>query len=162
MSEDKIVYQPIGTIRSPFQDPVGAPIQPRAAAGVKGKVILDPIYRDGLKDLEGFSHLILIYHFHQAGKGILQLKPFLDETIHGVFATRAPRRPNKIGVSVVKLLGIEDTTLEVENLDILDGTPLLDIKPYVPEFDSVQDVRVGWLEKQMDKIPGKQADDRFV
>jgi len=156
-----IIFKSIGTIQSPFQEPVGVPIQPRAAAGVRGKVILDPIYREGLKDLEGFSHLILIYFFHMSGEGNLQVKPFLDDEIRGVFATRAPRRPNSIGVSVVKLLGIQECVLEVENLDVINGTPLLDIKPYIPDFDHAEDVRVGWLEKQRDKIPGKQADDRF-
>jgi tRNA-Thr(GGU) m(6)t(6)A37 methyltransferase TsaA len=161
MAEDQIIYKRIGTIHSPFQEPVGVPIQPRAAAGVKGKVVLDPIYRDGLKDLEGFSHVILLYEFHKSEEGDLLVRPFLDHEVHGVFATRAPQRPNKIGISVVKLVRIEDNTLEVENLDILDGTPLLDIKPYVPDFDPAQDVRIGWLEKKRDQIPGKQADDRF-
>ncbi len=161
MSDHQIVFKPIGTIHSPFQEPVGVPIQPRAAAGVRGKVVLDPIYKDGLKDLEGFSHLILIFYFHRSGEGNLQVKPFLDDELRGVFATRAPRRPNRIGISVVKLLKVVGTTLEVENLDIVDGTPLLDIKPYIPDFDHDEDVRVGWLEKKRDKIPGKQADDRF-
>jgi tRNA-Thr(GGU) m(6)t(6)A37 methyltransferase TsaA len=161
MAKDQIVFHPIGVIHSPFQDPVGVPIQPRAAAGIKGKIELDPTYKDGLQDLEGFSHLILIYEFHKAGEGDLLVEPFLDDQFHGVFATRAPQRPNKIGLSVVKLISITDTTLEVENLDILDGTPLLDIKPYVPDFDGVGDVRVGWLENKLDQIPGKLADDRF-
>jgi len=161
MSENSITYQPIGKIHSPYQDPVGVPIQPRAEAGVRGKVVLDPIYEAGLKDLEGFSHLILIYHFHLSREGELQVKPFLDDEIRGVFATRAPSRPNHIGISVVKLLGIEDHTLEVENLDVVDGTPLLDIKPYIPDFDHDRDIRVGWLESRRDQIPGKQADDRF-
>ena len=162
MSENQILFTAIGTIHSPFQDPVGVPIQPRAGAGVKGKVFLDPAYIEGLKDLDGFSHLILVYYFHRSGEGRLLVKPFLDDQKRGVFATRAPRRPNGIGISVVKLLGIQDNILEVENLDILDGTPLLDIKPYIPDFDHNEDVRVGWLEKQRDKIPGKQADDRFI
>ena len=162
MSENQIVFTPIGTIRSPFHDPVGVPIQPRAGIGVKGKVILDPIYSEGLQDLEGFSHLILVFYFHRSGEGDLLVKPFLDDQKRGVFATRAPRRPNAIGISIVKLVGIQDNILEIENLDILDGTPLLDIKPYIPDFDHDEDVRVGWLEKQRDKIPGKQADDRFI
>ena len=162
MSENQILFKPIGTIHSPFPDPVGVPIQPRAGTGVKGKVILDPTYSEGLKDLVGFSHLILVYYFHRSGEGDLLVKPFLDDQKRGVFATRAPRRPNGIGISTVKLLGIQDNILDVENLDILDGTPLLDIKPYIPDFDPDEDVRVGWLEKQRDKIPGKQADDRFI
>ena len=162
MSDKTIHFLPIGTIHSPFQEPVGVPIQPRAASGVKGKIVLDPVYKDGLKDLEGFSHLILIYHLHKSGEGDLLVKPFLDDKKRGLFATRAPRRPNNIGLSVVKLLGIEDTTLEVENLDILDGTPLLDIKPYIPDFDHIEDVRMGWYEKCRDKISEKKADDRFT
>ena len=161
MPEDRIIFKQIGTIHSPFHEPVGVPIQPRAAAGVKGSVVLNPMYSEGLKDLDGFSHLILIYEFHKSGEGDLLVLPFLDQEIHGVFATRAPQRPNKIGISVVKLVGIEENTLEVENLDILDGTPLLDIKPYVPDFDPDEDVRIGWLEKKRDQIPGKKADDRF-
>lgn len=162
MSDDLIGFVPIGTIHSPFKDPVGVPIQPRAATGVKGKIVLDPIYKDGLKDLEGFSHLILIYHFHKSEKGDLLVKPFLDDELRGLFATRAPRRPNNIGLSVVKLVGIKDTILEVENLDVLDGTPLLDIKPYIPDFDHVEDLRMGWYEKQRNKISDKKADDRFT
>lgn len=162
MSENQILFKPIGAIHSPFHDPVGVPIQPQAGAGVKGKVVLDPTYSEGLKDLEGFSHLILVYYFHKSGQGDLLVKPFLDDQKRGVFATRAPRRPNGIGISIVKLLGIQDNILEIENLDILNGTPLLDIKPYIPDFDHNADVRVGWLEKQRDKIPGKQADDRFI
>jgi tRNA-Thr(GGU) m(6)t(6)A37 methyltransferase TsaA len=161
MSDDQISLTPIGKIHSPFQKAEGVPIQPRAAVGVKGTVVLDPIYAEGLQDLEGFSHLILIYEFHKAGEGELLVRPFLDDEIHGVFATRAPRRPNRIGMSVVKLVRIQDSTLEVENLDILDGTPLLDIKPYVPDFEFVEDIRVGWMEDKRDQIPGKLADDRF-
>ena len=161
MSEKQILMEPIGKIKSPFKDPVGMPIQPSAAIGVVGQVILHQIYEDGLKDLEGFSHLILIYHFHRSGKWELRVKPFLDDHKHGVFATRAPNRPNGIGISVVKLIRIQGNILEIENVDILDGTPLLDIKPYIPDFDPDEDIRVGWLEKQRGKIPGQRADDRF-
>ncbi len=162
MENEGIVFHPIGTIQSPFRELAGMPIQPRAAEGVKGKVILDPQLEDGLKDLEGFSHLILVYYFHQAKAPDLLVKPFLDEVKHGVFATRAPRRPNGIGVSVVKLLKIDRNILFVENLDVLDGTPLLDIKPYVPDFDGADEVRIGWLEKSRGKMKGKKSDDRFL
>jgi tRNA-Thr(GGU) m(6)t(6)A37 methyltransferase TsaA len=162
MTDQRILLHPIGTISSPYRDPRGMPIQPRAALGVKGQVILDPSYAVGLKDLEGFSHIILIYYFHRSGDGDLLVKPFLDDQKHGVFATRAPRRPNGIGISVVKLIRIHENILEVENVDILDDTPLLDIKPYVPDFDHTEDVRIGWLENRRDKIPGKQSDDRFI
>jgi len=129
------------------------PIQPSAAEGVEGKVILDPALQEGLQDLEGFSHLILLYYFHQAGAPELLVKPFLDDKPRGLFATRAPRRPNGIGFSIVKLL---------KNVDILDGTPLLDIKPYVPYFDQPEADRVGWLEKYKGKVRGKLSDGRFV
>jgi len=102
------------------------------------------------------------YYFHQAKLPDLLVKPFLDDVKHGVFATRAPRRPNGIGISVVKLRAIEGNILEVENLDILDGTPLLDIKPYVPDFDEQEEVRIGWLESSRGKINKKMSDDRFV
>lgn len=162
MTDHQILLHPIGKISSPYHDPTGMPIQPRAALGVKGQVILDPSYSVGLKDLEGFSHIILIYYFHRSGEGDLLVKPFLDDQKHGVFATRAPRRPNSIGISVVKLIRIQENTLEVENVDILDDTPLLDIKPYIPDFDHTEDVRIGWLENRRDKIPGKRSDDRFI
>ena len=162
MAKDEITFQPIGIIRSPHQELAGMPIQPAAAAGVKGTVVLDLSFQEGLKDLEEFSHVILVYYFHQAKSPDLLVKPFLDDVKHGVFATRAPRRPNGIGISVVKLMAIEGNILEVENLDILDGTPLLDIKPYVPDFDEQEEVRIGWLESSRGKINKKMADDRFL
>jgi tRNA-Thr(GGU) m(6)t(6)A37 methyltransferase TsaA len=157
----EIRMRPIGIIRSPFSDLPGMPIQPAAAAGVRGKIVLDPEWEGGLKDLVGFSHLVLIYLFHRTQETELLVKPYLDEELRGVFATRAPRRPNHIGLSVVKLTGIEGNVLDIENVDVLDGTPLLDIKPFVPEFDSPGEVRVGWLAGKLDSIRGKVADDRF-
>jgi tRNA-Thr(GGU) m(6)t(6)A37 methyltransferase TsaA len=162
MEEKKIVFHSIGVIHSPFQDPADMPIQPSAAEGVEGTVVLDPMLQEGLKDLEGFSHIILLYHFHQAAEPDLLVKPFLDQKKRGVFATRAPRRPNGIGLSVVRLLEIQNNKLHITNLDILDGTPLLDIKPYVPYFDKPKVERVGWLEKHKGKIRGKQSDERFL
>jgi len=162
MAKDEITFQPIGIIHSPHQKLAGMPIQPAAATGVKGTVVLDPSFQEGLKDLEGFSHVILVYYFHQAKSLNLLVKPFLDDVKHGVFATRAPRRPNGIGISVVKLVAIEGNILEVENLDILEGTPLLDIKPYVPDFDEQEEVRIGWLESSRGKINKKMSDDRFL
>jgi tRNA-Thr(GGU) m(6)t(6)A37 methyltransferase TsaA len=162
MAKDEIVFHPIGTVHSPHQELAGMPIQPAAAKGIKGRVVLDPDFQNGLKDLEAFSHVMLVYYFHQAKSPELLVKPFLDDTKRGVFATRAPRRPNGIGISVVKLLAVEGNILEVENLDILDGTPLLDIKPYVPEFDGQEEVRIGWLEKRRGKINKKMSDDRFL
>lgn len=159
---EALSVHPIGIIRSPFQRREGMPIQPAASQGAKGKVVLEPEYEEGLQDLEGFSHVILVYYFHQANRHQLRVKPFLDDVKRGLFATRAPDRPNPIGISVVRLLSIQDNVLEIENLDILDGTPLLDLKPYIPDFDQPGDVRIGWLENKRDEIPGKLSDDRFA
>ncbi len=155
-------YHPIGVIHSPHKDPRGMPIQPPGAEGVRGTVEVFPEYVEGLKDLEGFSHVILLYHFHRSTGYKLTIVPFMDQEERGLFATRAPRRPNPIGISVVKLLGIDGGRLEIENVDILDGTPLLDIKPYVPKFDAPGDVRTGWLERSGRSVKAKRADDRFL
>ncbi len=162
MDDKPIIFNSIGIIETPFTDLADMPIQPSAAEGIKGKVILNPVLKGGLQDLEGFSHLILLYHFHQAGDSNLLVKPFLDENIHGVFATRAPRRPNAIGLSIVRLLEIQQNILSITNVDILNGTPLLDIKPYVPYFDKPEADRMGWLENFQEKIGRKYSDDRFL
>ena len=156
-----ICYSPIGTIRSPFSEIQGMPIQPRGAQGIRGTVEMRLDLVSGLKDLEGFSHLILIYHFHCSQGFSLHLKPFLDDHDHGVFATRAPRRPNPIGISVVRLASIDGHVLHIEDVDILDGTPLLDIKPYVPEFDVREPARIGWLLGRAEKVAECRADERF-
>jgi tRNA-Thr(GGU) m(6)t(6)A37 methyltransferase TsaA len=156
-----ITYKPIGTIHSPFKEIEGTPIQPTGAKGIAGTVEIDPEYSDGLKDIEGFSHIILIYHFHLSEGYLLKVKPFLDDNLHGVFTTRAPRRPNPIGMSVVKLISVDDCILHIEDVDIVDGTPLLDIKPYVPEFDARKTERIGWLYKKADKVSEVRADRRF-
>ncbi len=158
----KIEYQPIGVVHSPFVELEGMPIQPAGAVGVRGTVDLLPEYAEGLKDLKGFSHIILLYHFHKSAGFKLLVVPFLDTEEHGLFATRAPRRPNPVGLSVVKLLEVEGSTLYIENVDVLDGTPLLDIKPYVPEFDEQRPVRVGWLEKSRRKVSSRKSDRRFT
>jgi tRNA-Thr(GGU) m(6)t(6)A37 methyltransferase TsaA len=157
----KITYRPIGIVHSPFKNIKGMPIQPTGAAGVQGTIEVFPEFAEGLKDLDGFSHIILLYHFHQVTEVKLSVIPFLDSQPRGVLATRAPKRPNPIGLSIVKLLGIEDNILRIENVDILDGTPLLDIKPYVPEFDQQPADRVGWLEGARGKVQNKKSDDRF-
>jgi len=126
---DLITFRPIGIISTPFQEPKGTPIQPRAAAGAVGTVKVFPEYCQGLQDLDGFSHIFLLYHFHHCQGFSLLVKPFLDEVQRGVFATRAPARPNPIGLSLVRLDRIEHDTLHVREVDILDGTPLLDINP---------------------------------
>lgn len=162
METMEIVLRPIGIIRSPFKKPKGTPIQPPAAKGVRGTVEIFPEYGEGLRDLDGFSHIILLYYFHLSGKPSLLVKPFMDDEKHGVFATRAPSRPNPIGLSVVRLLSIEGNKLYVEDLDVVDGTPLLDIKPYVPEFDARKDVRRGWLEKSITRVREFKDDGRFL
>ncbi len=154
-----IEYRPIGLIHTPFKQREGMPIQPSRGRGVRGTVEVAPEYADGLTDLDGFSHVVLIYHFHQSRGFDLRVTPFLDTQKRGLFATRAPRRPNAIGLSVVRLLGIEGNRIAVQDLDILDGTPLLDIKPYVPEFDHRTEVREGWLEGVKDR--NVDSDDRF-
>lgn len=157
----KVCFEPIGVVRSPFKDPEGTPINPQGGRGVAGTVELRPDLSDGLKDLDGFSHITLVYHLHLSGGHRLLVKPFLDDVERGVFATRAPRRPNPIGVSTVRLVRVEGTTLHVEDLDIVDGTPLLDIKPYVPEFEDRGDVRIGWLTGKARVARRVRADQRF-
>jgi tRNA-Thr(GGU) m(6)t(6)A37 methyltransferase TsaA len=156
-----IAYEPIGVIRTPFTTREGMPIQPAAARGVRGTVEVAAEYRDGLQDLDGFSHVILVYHLHRSRGFALRVVPYLDDRPRGLFATRAPARPNPIGLSVVPLERIEGGTLYVRNVDVLDGTPLLDLKPYVPDFDGPADVRIGWLERVKGDAPDATSDDRF-
>lgn len=158
---EKVVYVPIGIVRSPFKTIEGTPIQPVGAKGVRGQIELLEQFSGGLRDLEGFSRLILIYHFHLSKGFDLEVKPFLDDERHGVFATRAPKRPNPIGMSVVKLIHIEGNLLTIEDVDILDGTPLLDIKPYVPQFDSIETGKIGWLADRIQDVEKSRADGRF-
>jgi tRNA-Thr(GGU) m(6)t(6)A37 methyltransferase TsaA len=157
----KIVFQPIGVIHSPFTEPQGMPIQPAGAAGIMGTAEVFEEFHPGLKDLDGFSHIILLYHFHRSQGYSLQIVPFMDSQVRGLFATRAPKRPNPIGLSVVRLHRIEGGVLHIENVDVLDGTPLLDIKPYVPEFDAQAEVRAGWLEEARRNVSDWKSDERF-
>ena len=157
-----IELRPIGIIHTPFTEPKGMPVQPKGAAGVRGTIEIFQEYRAGLKDLDGFSHIILLFHLHRSRGFKLHVVPYLDDRLRGLFATRAPRRPNPIGLSVVQLDRIENGVLHVQNVDILDGTPLLDIKPYVPEFDSPPEIRTGWLEAARKKVGTRRADERFT
>ena len=141
----EFVIRSIGVIHSPFADKEKTPIQPSRSQAV-GTVEISPEFAAGLKDIEGFSHIILLYTFHDSSGYSLLFKPFLDDQEHGLFATRHPCRPNPIGLSIVKLLFHRQNTLTIEGVDVLDGTPLLDIKPYVPEFDMRTDTRAGWYE----------------
>ncbi len=156
-----IQYQPIGLVHSRYQTVAGMPIQPTSASALPGTLEILPKFAPGLKDLGGFSHIIVLYHFHRVREPKLLVTPFLDSQPHGVFATRAPTRPNPIGLSIVKLLRVRRNILEIANLDILDGTPVLDIKPYVPEFDQPSTPRVGWLKQATRKIRTQKSDARF-
>ena len=158
---DPICYTPIGLIHSPFTEMAGTPLHSVGAQGVQGSIELDPAYAAGLQDIAGFEYLILIYHLHRAPGYSLVVTPFMDDQPHGVFATRAPLRPTPIGISVVRLLGVEGSTLAIEEVDVLDGTPLLDIKPYVPTFDARETDRIGWYAKNLPKVYTQRADDRF-
>ena len=152
---------PIGRIQSPFNDIEGMPIQPPGAAEVAGEIVIDPAFEPGLCSLEEFSHIFVLYWFHRC-KGVkLKVKPFMDDAVHGVFATRAPCRPNPIGLSVVELIGREKNTLKIRGVDILNGTPVLDIKPYVPKFDAPRVRAIGWLAQNHDKAERIRSDDRF-
>ena len=151
----------IGLIHTPFDELEGMPIQPKGALGVKGTIVVKQAYLPGLNDLDGFSHLILIYQFHLSKDFKLEVTPFLDTATHGVFATRAPKRPNPIGISVVQLDGVEENRLHVSNIDVLNGTPLLDIKPLVPEFDCPREVQTGWLAHSLADVSDKKSDGRF-
>jgi len=158
---DPIQYRPIGIIHTPHQTTEGTPIQPTGARGVEGSIEIFPEYTPGLMDLSGFSHIFILYHFHLAKKYNLAVKPFLDDQKRGLFATRAPARPNPIGLSVVRLIDITNANLLVRDIDVVDGTPLLDIKPYVPEFDVRAVDRIGWLGKKTGKVEGVVDDGRF-
>ena len=156
-----IQLTPIGVIHTPFQTLEEMPIQPTSEASQPGVVEVFPQYAEGLQDLDGFSHIYLIYHLHRVQGVKLQVIPFLDTQPRGLFATRAPCRPNPIGLSLVRLERIEANRLYISRLDILDQTPLLDIKPYIPAFEPSQDVRVGWVEQARDKVRSKRSDERF-
>lgn len=157
----KIEFTPIGIIHSPYTELRGMPIQPAAAEGVMGTVEVFQEFHAGLKDLAGFSHIVLLYHFHRSQGFSLHVIPFMDAQVRGLFATRAPKRPNPIGLSIVRLHRVEEGILHIGNVDIVNGTPLLDIKPYVPEFDAHTDVRTGWLEEARKTVSDRKSDDRF-
>lgn len=158
----EITYRPIGVIHSPFKQPQGTPIQPSAARDIDGTVEVFPEYVEGLKDLDGFSHIILIYHFHLSKDSGLIVKPYMDNDAHGVFAMRAPVRPNPIGLSILRLISIQKNVLHIRDTDIVDGTPLLDIKPYVVEFDIREVEKTGWLKSNVHKLPSSKDDGRFA
>lgn len=157
-----IVFTPIGVIHTPFEDLEGMPIQPSGAKDIEGEVVLNPEYEKGLEDIAGFSHVILLYLFNKSEGFDLMVKPFLDNRMRGLFSTRAPRRPNPIGLSIVRLTGREGNRLMIRDIDVLNNTPLIDIKPYVPKFDTKEHTRSGWLEENQKRSETIRSDDRFI
>jgi tRNA-Thr(GGU) m(6)t(6)A37 methyltransferase TsaA len=157
-----ITYHSIGVIHSPLKTPAGAPLQSVSGGRLKGTVQVFPRYVPGLKDLAGFSHVILISHLHLSGRPSLTVRPYLDNVEHGVFATRAPARPNPIGISIVKLRKIRGGTIFIQGLDLVDGTPILDLKPYVPQVDTRKAKKIGWLTQNISKLRQTKSDARFT
>lgn len=157
-----VTFRPIGIIRTPFTELAGMPIQAAAAARVPGRVELVDGLAPAVADLDGFSHLTLIYHLHRVRDPRLTVVPFLDDRPHGIFATRSPARPNPIGLSTVRLVSIDGTVLQIEDVDMLDGTPLLDLKPYLPAFDDRPGARVGWFAERLDDLASTVSDQRFA
>ena len=158
----ELPVEPIGVIKSPFKTLENMPVQPKGAAGTEGEVLVDLKYVEGLADLDGFSHIYLIYCFHRAVRIQLKVIPFMDDKLRGVFSTRSPLRPNHIGLSIVELLSVKENSLIVRGVDVLDGTPLLDIKPYIDVFDRVAQSRSGWLTAEEHEVAKKRSDSRFA
>ena len=160
--ETAITYNPIGIIRTPFTKISDMPVQSKGAKKIYGVIEILPEFISGLQDLDGFSHLILIYHFHLVKEYRLSVIPFMDDKPHGIFATRAPLRPNAIGMSIVKLQKLENNLIYFEGADMIDKSPLLDIKPFFPKYDNQHKVRYGWLETKTDiDITKIKSDNRF-
>ena len=162
MEPQPITLEPIGIIHSPFHTLDNMPIQPAGAPDATGTVELLPHLAPALKDLDGFSHIYLLYHFHLAGPAKLLVTPFLDTVPRGLFATRAPLRPCPIGLSLVELVAIDQHRLTVRGIDVLDNTPLLDIKPYIERFDHPPNSRAGWMTADHDHIARRRSDQRFT
>lgn len=154
--------KPIGIIHTPFRSPENMPIQPGGAADISGSIELKTEFAEGLRDLDGFSHIYLIYQFHRATRTELLVTPFMDTVPRGVYATRSPLRPNHIGMSLVKLVSIDGCTLHIRGADMLDATPLLDIKPFIPAFDHVTSARSGWMTASTTDVAAKRSDNRFI
>ncbi len=162
VSMTEIKFESIGVVQTSYKTLENMPIQPMGAKGVKASIVLNDEFVDGLKDLEEFSHVILIYHLHKVIDYKLKIIPFMDTEEHGVFATRSPRRPNAIGISTVKLIGVNGNIIHIEDADVLDGTPLLDIKPFFGQFDNREHVKSGWLDRKWDeKHITLKSDKRF-
>ena len=159
---EQIIIHPIGIIHTPHTDVKNMPIQPIAAEGIKGYIEILPRYTAGLKDIEGFSHLTLLYHFHKISGYELEVVPFMDTESHGIFSCKAPKRPNAIGLSTVRLISVDGNKIHIEQVDMLDGTPLIDIKPFYPRYDNRENVEIGWLEKNKNlPLEVLRSDERF-
>jgi tRNA-Thr(GGU) m(6)t(6)A37 methyltransferase TsaA len=157
----RVVYEPIGIIHTPFKSREDMPIQPSGGRGVEGVAVLRPELAEALADVDGFSHVYLIYHMHKSKGYSPKVVPFFDTEERGLFSTRAPRRPNPIGMSLVRVRRVEGNKLHFQDVDMLDGTPLLDIKPFVRDFDSRQKMRIGWLEGKSRRVPKHRPEGRL-
>ncbi|MGD8603050.1 MAG: tRNA (N6-threonylcarbamoyladenosine(37)-N6)-methyltransferase TrmO [Anaerolineales bacterium] len=157
-----ITFTPIGVMHTPFHNREGMPIQPTGRSSAPGRAEIFPPFQAGLADLDGFSHIILIYYLHRVEGWKPRVIPFLDKVERGLFSTRAPTRPNPIGLSIVGLERVESGMLYLTHVDMLNQTPLLDIKPYLPEFDQPHGpIRIGWAAKAAGEVENRQSDDRF-
>ena len=150
----EIIMKPIGTIHSPFKFGDAMPVQSVEGRDIEGYIEMLPEYIDGLKDLDGFSHIVLLFHIHLNKKVKMQTRPFMDNVYRGIFATRSPSRPNHIGMSVVRLDRVEGNSVYIRDLDIVDGTPLLDIKPYIKVINEDDEMKLGWFEKHKKREMG--------
>jgi len=157
-----MMLEPIGKIQTPYTSLEQMPIQPKGAKEITAFLNIKREYAKGLKDLEGFSHIYLIYHFHQTTRSELEVIPFMDTQKRGVFATRSPLRPSHIGLSITELISIHDNIVTIKGIDVLNGTPLLDIKPYIPQFDRVREVKTGWMNKNEEEVAQARSDKRFI
>jgi len=157
-----ILYSPIGYFKSPYTEIKGMPIQPIGAEDIEGSIEILPEFSAGLQDLEGFSHVYVLYHLHQIEGYDLMIKPFLDTKRHGVFATRSPKRPNPIGLSVMRLIRVNGVYVFLKGIDVLDKTPVIDIKPYVADFDRCDADRFGWFEGKSRNATNHRSDERFA
>ncbi len=161
----KFELKQIGTVYSPFCDLVNMPVQPKGAENIYATIEIKKDYQEGLRDLDGFSHIYLIYYFHKVKEPKLKVVPFNDHTHtpRGVFSTRTPMHPNSLGLSVVELVKVEENIVTIKGVDILDGTPVIDIKPYIENFDKVEGMtRFGWMQASLEEVRRKKSDDRFV
>ena len=158
----EIMFRQIGVVRTPYTTLENMPIQPKGAKEVCGTVEVHPDFTEGLADLGGFSHAYLIYHFHEAKKTALKVVPFMDTVERGVFSTRSPARPNHIGISIVEIEKVEGNIVHLRGVDILDGTPLLDIKPFIDAFDYVEESSSGWMTAGRKEVEQRRSDKRFT